>query len=231
MRRPRSDELASTAATRLGEAIDVAISPPARELVACYFDVSRPFAAATFDTLGYNDSYRVGPDDLLAVTLLDVSIPALALRTILGEDNEHISDLLSAIPIGTDLWKASAAHLDAANELWQHLVNYDGVAWVTAGKLLARKRPRLIPIVDSVILRHLPAPEAQWWATLKACLDRKRVGRIEDLRQGVSTRVSTLRLLDVAVWMRYSDGRNARQAQKEVGLDVTPRPPRKRRSS
>lgn len=219
--------MASTAVSGLGAAIDVAIDPPADKLVQAYFKRGGNFAADTFDTLGYNDPFRVATDDLLAVTLLDVHVPALALRRMLGDDRELLSHMLEAIPIATDLWGATTDHLVAAGGFWDHLVAYDGVGTVIAGKLLARKRPRLIPIVDDVIGTALPAPKGEYWVTLQASLDPTRIDRIEALRKTLSPRISTLRLLDVAVWMRYSDGRNARAAQQAVGLEPVPRPPRK----
>lgn len=207
----------------LSVAIDAAIADPAGDLVADYFDDEGPFAAATFDTIGCNDPFKISTDDLLAVTLLDVSVPARAVRQILDRDALAISTSLAAIPEGRDLWHALDADLAAANALWQRLDGYPGVGSVIAGKLLARKRPRLIPIVDDVVIRNMPAPEGEYWNTLRTCLDSNRVAQIEQLRRKLPRTISTLRLLDVAVWMRFSDGRNARRAQAKAGLAVLPR--------
>jgi hypothetical protein len=42
------------------------------QLVEAYFDPEGPFAADTFDSIGTNDPAAIGPDDLLAVTYLNV---------------------------------------------------------------------------------------------------------------------------------------------------------------
>lgn len=65
----------------IGERTDVALDLHAAALVKAYFDPVGPFAGATFDTLGDNEPDHVGADDLLAVTLLDVKVPALVVST------------------------------------------------------------------------------------------------------------------------------------------------------
>jgi len=87
---------------------------------------------------------------------------------------------------------------------------------VTAGKLLARKRPRLIPIYDSVVKQAMGEPES-WWRPLRAVLRDAPdvVDRVEDLRPE-AVDVSTLRLLDVAIWMACSQSKNAKKARSEV---------------
>jgi hypothetical protein len=68
--------------------------------------------------------------------------------------------MLEKIDTETDLWCPAAADaLREAEAIWEKLRTLPGVDWVTAGKLLARKRPRLVPIADSVILTALaPGP-------------------------------------------------------------------------
>lgn len=207
--------------------IEDQLRPPAAELVAAYFDPAAPFAGQTFDTLGRNDPYSVTADDLLACTLLNVSYPALAVRRILGDDQEHLAKLLAAVPADVDLWMAGDHDLAAAELAWEFLRHsYRGVDVVMAGKLLARKRPRLVPIVDKMISAALQFPPGRFWVTLAACLkDDSLRGAIDALRPPDNAApVSTLRLLDVAVWMRGSDGTDARNVRTRLGMDVAPRP-------
>ena len=208
--------------------LDAALAPPAAELVEAYYELTGPFAAATFDLLGANDPMRITVADLLAVTLLNVLVPAHAVRALLGDEAETISELLAAVPPDVALWDAGDSDLDAATALWGLLEDHAGIGWVTAGKLLSRKRPHMIPVIDSVIERVLRPPSGRFWATLRMALrDESRRAAVEALRPpGLTLEVSTLRLLDVAIWMRHSDGTNARREQSRLGLAVAPRPPR-----
>lgn len=106
----------------------------------------------------------------------------------------------------------------ALRAAWDHLHTYKGIAAVMAGKLLARKRPMLVPVIDSVIVKALGAPPNETWSTLAAALqDEERRGRIEALRPTTASEaVSTLRLLDVALWMLGSQSRNAKRARSSI---------------
>jgi hypothetical protein len=51
-----------------------------KDIVCKYFEPESKYAGLTFDTLGHNPPNKITPDDLLAVTLLSVRWPALAVR-------------------------------------------------------------------------------------------------------------------------------------------------------
>lgn len=93
-----------------------------------------------------------------------------------------------------------------------------GVGEVTARKLLARKRPLLIPVVDSVIVEALGCEKNRAWETLREAISDDIQTEAETLRPP-GCRVSTLRLIDTAVWMRCSGGVKARSAQRTAGPD------------
>lgn len=210
------------------EVIRSALKEPGPTMVAAFFDPNGPFAANTFDDLGDNCVNSVGIDDLLAITTLDVALPPRTIRLILGRDQEKINEMLGGISAETELWEAGDPLLGRASALWRLLDQYGGIGPVKAGKILARKRPALIPIIDSVVREALPAPEGHlaFWQALRTCLSDSELRReIDSLRpQNSGGRITTLRLLDVVIWMRFSDGRNARKIQKRLGLDVKPRP-------
>jgi hypothetical protein len=205
--------------------LDALLDPPADALLEAYFDLARPFAADTFDTLGLNDPAVINTDDLLACTFLDVTFRPPAVRSILGADRDRLSELLTAIPLRTSLWDALDSDLLAAEAAWNFLRGYDGVDWVMAGKMLARKRPGLVPILDSVVTAALQLPSGTYWTTLRTCLqDDALRQKIERLRPpGLTARVTTLRLLDVAIWMRGSESVNARSVRQSLGMAVSPR--------
>jgi hypothetical protein len=218
-----------TVADRIDEVLAL---PQAVALVEEYFDRDGPFAADTFDALRPNSRNAFGVDDLLAVTFLGVVVPPLAARRILGADAPHLTARLTAIRSDVDLWDDAADDsLAAAHALWDDLDAYSSVGEVIAGKLLARKRPRLVPIVDSVVAKALGAERGTYWETMRHCLaDPGRRQRIEDLRPPhlAPSSVTTLRLLDVALWMRYSEGKYARKRRAALGLEVIPRTPPRR---
>ncbi|MFC7527576.1 DUF6308 family protein [Actinoplanes sp. GCM10030250] len=206
----------------------VLIVPRINRLVATYFDPDRPFAGISYDLVGENPPYALVLDDLLATTLLDISWRPRAIRK-LASSGDHVASKLAAIPHDLDLWDASPEVLGSATVLHQWLDGLPGVGTVIASKLLARKRPRLVPIHDDVVLRVLAPPKNQFWATLAAALtDPVLRNDIEALRPDGVASPSLLRLLDVAIWTRHSRSSSARTARRSVGVSepdsATPAP-------
>jgi len=104
-----------------------------------------------------------------------------------------------------------------AGQLWNRLQKLDGVGPVVGGKLLARKRPHLAPIADSVVIAALQPARGQFWATLRECLRDEQIRNdIERLRPAGHPALTVLRLLDVAVWMRHS--RSAPKVRARLGM-------------
>ncbi|MBB5868418.1 hypothetical protein F4553_001797 [Allocatelliglobosispora scoriae] len=205
---------------------DVLAVPDIERLVAAYFDPNKPFAGTSFDLLGENPPDMFTLDDLLATTLLDISWRPLAIRTLLAGGG-HLTAGLATLPTDLDLWNASPDILRSAGVLHQWLDKLPGVGPVIASKLLARKRPRLVPIHDSVVLRVLAPPENQFWTTLATALTESTLrSEIEALRPSGVDSPSLLRLLDVAIWTCHSRARNARKARGAVGItEPGPVPP------
>jgi hypothetical protein len=177
-------------------------------LVHTYYDPDEPFAGHTFDD-GDNPPNRFTAGDLLALTTLDVACGPIAIRSLLH--GEHWSRLLGGVPAGVDLWDADDGALNAATSLWEALTKLPGVGSTTAGKLLARKRPRLIPIWDSVVEEVLQPEPGTFWTSMREALgDQVRRHRIDALAEGIHPHPTTLRTLDVAIWMRHGRSRNVR---------------------
>lgn len=198
-----------------------ALASPAESLLADYFDPQGNFAGATFDLFGANDPGRVGPDDLLAVTMLDVSVRPLALRRLLdGEDGGRLAEILSALPVDVDLWDADAGVLAAVDQADDLLRALPGVHGVVASKLLSRKRPRLVPVIDSVVLRQLGRRGDAFKSTRKALAvwlrDEPVRERLEALSSPLPEGVSPLRVLDVVLWLRGSAAGTARRARERA---------------
>lgn len=196
------------------------VGEPAKPLIEQFFDIDGPFAATTFDTLPDNDRDRFTTTDLLAVTLLDVALPPPSVRSLLKTDAEKFNDLLTAVPDDVDLWKVSDEDLVHAEALYWALRELPKVGRTRASKLMARKRPRLIPVVDSVIIEALNLGDDSW-VSLRACLSDPTVRQAIEASRPVNApagSISTLRLLDAAVWMRCSQSRHAKNARRNVGI-------------
>ncbi|WP_083649852.1 DUF6308 family protein [Amycolatopsis sp. CB00013] len=148
--------------------------------------------------------------DVLALSYLSIThrLPDVAFDTMVTYADD-IARLLAELPVDIDIheaaWRVYATTSPAA-ELHALLRRCGGTnRWVTANKLLARKRPRLLPVYDSRVERLLGAPNSFWeclWTWFDG--DPQRVDGLRSLRDEASgiEDISLLRCLDVVLWMR-----------------------------
>ncbi|MFE6886663.1 DUF6308 family protein [Streptomyces sp. NPDC057694] len=239
---PTPDEAACHLATRMRAVLN---DPRALTDLRTYFGlepVAAPFTGARFESLGsgtdtHQHANTITATDLIAVQTLSVTVPApVALDLLEGTLGTRLSELLSHIPADTDMTDADAHHLEAgspADHAWHLLRAQRGVNWVIAGKLLARKRPRLLPVYDNVVRCALGRPQS-FWVALHGALQHGNHALHEEVlavRQaaGVPQTVSVLRTCDVAVWMRHHTihrsthgcERNAERPIDHLDADVT----------
>ncbi|BAU81216.1 hypothetical protein SLA_0261 [Streptomyces laurentii] len=179
-------------------------------------DETAPFTGRRFEHLaGGGDRQAVAntvtADDLIAVQTLSVRIPArVAVDLLEGDLGVRMSKLLSRVRFDIDMAEAEAADLDEgspAHTAWRVLRDQSGIGWVTAGKLLARKRPRLLPVYDQVVRCVLGRPKS-FWLDLHGALraDNRALHReLMALRQSADlpATVSVLRVCDVVLWMHH----------------------------
>lgn len=161
---------------------------------------------------------RLTADDLVAVTLLGEDIKGPAALGLLGTHAAPIARLLEQIPADLDM--AGVAPEDfarcygkdsAAWQLWDVVRGYAGGQWrmgaVKTSKLLARKRPRLIPVWDPAAARaaDLDTSLTYWadWHTLLTADDGALARRLASVQEaaGLPVRISALRAMDVILWM------------------------------
>jgi hypothetical protein len=179
-------------------------------------DGSRPeFAGSRFETLdggGGKSPDMFTAADLLAVEMLSVQVPALVTIALLeGDLGIEMTGFLREIPKSMEIHDPAAKdHLgadSAASAAWSRLNEQDGVAWVTAGKLLARKRPLLIPVYDKIVrcAYGCPPSGAAWLWLQEMCADSTVWSRLQGLHDeaGLPSDVGLLRVLDVTFWMRH----------------------------
>lgn len=169
------------------------------------------YSGADFATFGDNPRNHVVADDLIAVAMLNGKVRQHAPRRLLETDRDAISDLLAEVPADLDLASADSGHISRGSCAWQlwDRVRRGGRGWgvgeVAASKLLARKRPRLLPVWDDRVRRQwsLDNSNEHWqvtWTYLHENPDAveflSTVRRTADISE-----VSTLRGLDVLLWM------------------------------
>lgn len=155
-------------------------------------------------------SDRFTAEDIVAVSMLSVNVPAPAALRILGVQAPVLTALLADVPAQLDLCDTTAAaHIAAkspADQLW-HALRAAGVGPVTTSKLLARKRPRLLPVIDSVVKETLKHPRREsFWTALHHQLradDSRLVTLLNAARAeaGLADGVSIIRCFDVVVWL------------------------------
>jgi hypothetical protein len=147
-------------------------------------------------------------EDLVSVSMLGVRIHGISAIDILETRAEDFNEQLSLIPADLDLWDADPNMIgrhSPAWHLWDDLLKIHQVNETAASKLMARKRPRLIPVYDSVVKRALGAPYDWWTASHNALQDPALRNRLAEIRTkaDVGEDITLLRIMDVAIWMAH----------------------------
>jgi Family of unknown function (DUF6308) len=213
----------SYAHDKLDAIVRGALRERAERAIRRYFEEPRPetgrlgYTGRRFERLGDGGERpevcnTVTPADVLAVSLLGVEsgIGRVAI-SVLEQQRDDIECLLKQIPCAAlhDVPQAEIADGSAAWQLWELLRKAGGeYRSVTAYKLLARKRPALLPVYDRVVKGMLGAPRDVWecyWHWFDG--DHSRVDETMRLRAAVGGigDISLLRCLDVALWMIGTD--------------------------
>jgi hypothetical protein len=155
---------------------------------------------------------EITAQDIVAVSTLGVTVPAGVAVWLLGEGADDVRALLERIPVDRDVW-APDDLLDAGEPTWRlwdllstaswpHALPGNGMGTTTISKLLATKRPRLVPIWDSVV-RKLFAPVDNYWAAFgQALADDSLRLQLSIASSGEAPEGATLlRRIDALLWM------------------------------
>jgi hypothetical protein len=172
----------------------------------------------TFNDLGVNPPYEVVADDLLAVHLLDITWRPEVVRVLLVNYKQELSAMLSNLPPEVDLWNASDPVLRHIDTIWDALTAIEGIGTASTTKLLARKRPRLCPIGDSLIKRAVDVPGRTWDVLRFLLQDPQARAEVEALRPPEAAGASLLRIVDVAIWVTHSKGAAAQLVREKCGM-------------
>ncbi len=209
-----------SARSRIAMVVD---DPEARDRLVEYFgsgtgadDVA--WTGGWFERLGGGGdradiANRFTAEDAVAVTMLGVDVPArVAVGLLEGPLGAALGELLERIPAGARIETATREDLapgSPADQAWHLLEGQTDVGWVRAGKMLARKRPHLVPVYDEVVRCWLrtPAP-GTFWESMRCELqrdDHRLTRKLEDLRRQarLPANVSAARVLDVLMWRQH----------------------------
>jgi hypothetical protein len=179
------------------------------------------YSGAYFERLcGGGDQKEVADqftaEDLLAVTMLSVRIEKYHALYVLDYHADELNGLLAQIPQDIALQDPAARDLIAsgspAQRLWGAICDIKPrtkdkrIGPVAAGKLLARKRPNLLPVYDSRIKLVLKRPriDSRWWHDLHCQFihDQGLVQELRSVRDSAGAgHMSLLRVFDVMCWM------------------------------
>lgn len=176
-----------------------------------YYGAPDRYTGARFDTWDPSGTRASSEnvftsDDLVAVSFLSVQIPSGLAIDLVDDRRAEFSDMLRAIGPDRDLVDEEEPVTDHPGyALIEALKTYPDVGPTTASKLMARKRPRLRPIYDSVVARVLDG-EQVFWEPMRLMLkenDHALHKRLLELRKdaGLPDPISAIRVLDVIAWM------------------------------
>ncbi len=160
----------------------------------------------------------VTADDLLALSMLSVEVKGPAVIGLLETHAAEITRLLAQIPADVDMADVKPEDFprlygkDSATwQLWDLVRGYKGGQWkmgpTKTSKLLARKRPKLIPVWDSVVSRAagLTSSLTYWeeWHGLLTADDGALARRLDKVQEAAElpAPVTALRAMDVILWM------------------------------
>ncbi|AFS13647.1 MULTISPECIES: DUF6308 family protein [Mycobacterium avium complex (MAC)] len=202
-----------------GLPVELSSSADPSELVKQY--VGGAYTGAAFDTYGCNDPFAITPDDLIAVTMLSIpvnensrsGIRPSAILDLQARTDEVVS-LLNGLPADRSLHTLTQNDFDGwlgsdspGNALYELMRKHVSLPRVATHKLLARKRPLLFPIRDTVVERALGLIRRKdgwwrpWWAALST--DEALVLRLREIRERAEApHLSLLRVADIVIWLQ-----------------------------
>ncbi len=189
------------------------------------------FTGAWFDRIPNNDPYAITAEDVVAVSMLSVDIPPRLSAWLLGDGAPHVRSLLEQIPLAEEIADSNLL-LDESGpawRLWAELRQFSGVGRTKTSKLMARKRPRLIPIYDSVVAEALGIKTSNnTWKLWTSFMRDIGISEFrDDADQVGAAHLSDLRIIDIVIWMRRHGATYISQAAVDSGsmIPVTYQPP------
>jgi hypothetical protein len=195
------------------------VRPDVEPALKRYFSTKgEGFTGSQFENLIKDSNpYAITERDLIAITTLSVDVPARAALWILSKEGQNeISEHLQQIGEDTDIWDPRVNDIFADNgpvmDLWRKLEKANwpspksggGLGGITKrSKILAAKRPRMIPVLDRVVMGTLPVSENRWISIQNVLMNEEYRTKLQKAldHEHVPESVSLLRRIDVVIWI------------------------------
>lgn len=198
-----------------GQLIDLVRDPQSQDALRDYFLIEgNGYSGRAFNTLcGGGDrpdsADRITADDLLALRLLNMPVAHdLPIEFLDGggaglQVSYHLKHVPADVMMGSPKAAALVAEGSHAAKAW-HVIRGRNRR-VTAFKLLARKRPHLLPVYDSIVECALGSPRPYWMWLHEQLALTGLTERLSAVRSsaGLSDEIPLIRVFDVVVWMRH----------------------------
>jgi Family of unknown function (DUF6308) len=187
--------------------------------VVALSDYFARYEGSWFDRLADHDHpCRITARDIVAVSMLEVQIPAKTAIWLLGDGAAEVTSLLERIPLDWVIWQRDAdlTRDGAAWRLWNAIDRNwwpvgsadPGMGPTKISKLMAAKRPNLVPIQDSLVRRGVfgdkePADYWKHWHDLHMSAHGEALRRLAErvrAEAGVGAHLSVLRVIDIVIW-------------------------------
>lgn len=188
-----------------------------------YYTIDSNYAGSLYLGIPDPDPSVITAADLLAVSTLNIEIPARGVRRFLLEPGgaDAVTEALGALPEKSlvetddaDLRLMETFYRAVKRSLTRAETERTSGAWVTASKIVARKRPHLFPVRDRQVTTLLGTRERKDyftdWIVFRHLMNdvsvTRDLERIADALAGLPERDAylfesePLRLLDVALW-------------------------------
>jgi hypothetical protein len=180
----------------------------ARDAIDRYF-YREMYTGSKFEIVADRDNpNQFTARDIVAVSMLAINIPPTVSFWLLhSEEASQMSDLLRQVPTDLDIWDASE-HLSGNMPLAQlrdFLLAQKDIGPTTCSKLLAAKRSRLVPIMDSFVVKVLGHSNDYWRDFREAVSSPHDRAIIEIATANAPPYISLIRRIDVVIWMHYRD--------------------------
>ncbi len=128
--------------------------------------------------------------------------------TIVGESIEQVGDW-DLLRISNSEWEI---HREVIRQVFCILLRHRGIGVARLTKALHRKRPKLIPVCDSVVLEALGVEPGNKADRIIACMDklrllgREQLMRLQELRalsRHLGAEMTELRILELLYWVQF----------------------------
>ena len=181
---------------------------------------------------------RITPADLNAVSMLSIHVPGQAALGIMEELSNKFEVLLGDLAVDLRLQDLDPGQFtrfldddspaDRIGQILRQKEDLWGIGQTTASKILARKRPHLILIYDSVIakqagMRDIREQWRSWWEAFQGEKGQKSSQRLDAIRTtSGQPHLSLLRVLDIVLWMDRQGAEKSRQTVADDHTRVIP---------